>query len=225
MGQTILTPHQFAVLEQAANESSVTDRYYFTGGTALAECYLHHRYSKDLDFFTSDKLDETPLDTFFDRITHAVGISSIEKTKHVQMIFYGVTFVDLSTLRIDFVEMDYPQIEVGIQYKNSHLRVDSVFDIALNKFRAISDRATARDFVDLYCILKNQDISLEQVLMRMYDKYAPFSYEDAMNNIERLVSILDVVSDYPEMLVPFDRQKMIDFFLAEAKKLEYKIFK
>lgn len=225
MGQTILTPHQFAVLEQAANEPSITEHYYFTGGTALAACYLYHRYSKDLDFFTSENVDETYLDEFFDRITPTAGIASIEKLKHFQMIFYDVTFVDTSTLRIDFVKMDYPHIEEGIRYNDTSLRVDSVFDIALNKFRAIANRATARDFVDLYCILTTQGISLEQVFLRMYDKYAPFSYEDAMNNIERLVSVLDVVSDYPEMLIPFDREKMIDFFLAEAKKLEGKIFK
>lgn len=212
-------------MEQAANEPSITEQYYFTGGTALAACYLCHRYSKDLDFFTSENVDETYLDGFFDRITPAVGIANIEKMKHFQMIFYDVAFVDTSTLRIDFVKMDYPHIEEGIRYKDTSLRVDSIFDIALNKFRAIADRATARDFVDLYCILTTQGISLEQVLMRMYDKYAPFTYEDALNNIERLVSILDVVSDYPKMLVPFDRQQMINFFLAEAKKLEHKIFK
>ncbi len=212
-------------MEQAASEPSITERYYFTGGTALAECYLHHRYSKGLDFFTSHSVDDTPLDVFFSRITPVVGITNIEKRKHFQMIFYEVTFGDQLTLRIDFVEMDYPQIERGTQYKDTQLRVDSVFDIALNKFRAISDRATARDFVDLYAILTTQDIFLDQVLMRMYDKYAPFTYDDALNNIERLVSILDIVSDYPVMLVPFDRQSMVDFFLAEARKLEKKIFK
>ena len=87
MGQTILTPHQSAVLEQAANELFITEQYYFTGGTALAECYLLHRYSKDLDFFTSDNVDEAPLDSFFERITSVVGIGTIEKLKHFQMIF------------------------------------------------------------------------------------------------------------------------------------------
>ncbi|MBI3955753.1 nucleotidyl transferase AbiEii/AbiGii toxin family protein [Candidatus Gottesmanbacteria bacterium] len=212
-------------MEQAANEPSITGRYYFTGGTALAECYLYHRYSQDLDFFTSHSVDEGPLDHFFDRIAPVVGITAIDKKKHYQMIFYGITFVDGSTLRIDFVEMDYPQIEKGIQYNGTPLCVDSVFDIALNKFRAISDRGTARDFVDLYSIVTTQGISLEQVFGRMYDKYAPFSYEDALHNVDRLVSVLDVVSDYPKMLVPFDRAAMVDFFLAEAERLEGKIFK
>lgn len=28
--------------------------FYLSGGTALSRCYLHHRYSDDLDFFVND---------------------------------------------------------------------------------------------------------------------------------------------------------------------------
>lgn len=29
--------------------------FYLTGGTALSRCYLHHRYSDDLDFFVNNE--------------------------------------------------------------------------------------------------------------------------------------------------------------------------
>ena len=33
------------------------DRFYLTGGTALSRFYCHHRYSEDLDFFSSAELE------------------------------------------------------------------------------------------------------------------------------------------------------------------------
>ncbi|MEK7458532.1 MAG: nucleotidyl transferase AbiEii/AbiGii toxin family protein, partial [Patescibacteria group bacterium] len=52
MGKTILTPNQHKLLECAAQSSGIVDTFYLTGGTALAEFYLHHRLSEDLDFFS-----------------------------------------------------------------------------------------------------------------------------------------------------------------------------
>ena len=40
----------------AISKSQLQDHFYFTGGTALAVFYLHHRYSLDLDFFTADPI-------------------------------------------------------------------------------------------------------------------------------------------------------------------------
>ena len=79
--------------------------------------------------------------------------------------------------------------------------------------------------LDLYFILITQDITLEQIIERMYDKYAPFTYEDELQNIERLMHVVDVATDFPAMLVPFDRQKMQNFFLEEIKKRKKRIFR
>lgn len=46
-------------------------------------------------------------------------------------------------------------------------------------------------------ILTTQGINFEQVVARMYDKYQPFTYTDELQNVERLITVLDVVSDYP----------------------------
>lgn len=43
MGKGILTPKQLDFLELAQKQSSVTKRFYLTGGTALSEFYLKHR--------------------------------------------------------------------------------------------------------------------------------------------------------------------------------------
>jgi len=51
MAKTILTPIQQSLLSALSKESTVVDNFYLSGGTALAEFYLYHRYSEDLDFF------------------------------------------------------------------------------------------------------------------------------------------------------------------------------
>lgn len=222
MGKSILSSHQQAVLEQAAGDSRINRDFYFTGGTALSEFYLHHRYSEDLDFFTDVGLNMNGIKDFFRENSKKIGMRGIETTEHHDgMMICRITFLDGTTLKVDFVDFSYPRAELGKTWKG--LQIDSVFDIALNKLYAISDRARPRDYVDLYEIIRTQGISFEQVSDRMNDKFVPFSFDDAPWRGMRLLRVMEQ-TDYPTMLVPFDRQKMIEFFLSEAKKLEHKIF-
>ncbi|MEM3581666.1 MAG: nucleotidyl transferase AbiEii/AbiGii toxin family protein, partial [Candidatus Bathyarchaeia archaeon] len=50
---SVLTPLQRRLLAEIGRSSLRSD-FYLTGGTALAAFYLHHRYSLDLDFFTTN---------------------------------------------------------------------------------------------------------------------------------------------------------------------------
>ena len=52
MPDSLLTPLQRRVLTSFFQKGLGERGFYLTGGTALAEFYLHHRYSDDLDFFT-----------------------------------------------------------------------------------------------------------------------------------------------------------------------------
>ena len=49
----ILTPFQHKLLKTIGT-TGIADNFYLTGGTALAEFFLQHRLSEDLDFFTAD---------------------------------------------------------------------------------------------------------------------------------------------------------------------------
>ena len=52
MVKTILTDRQKTLLNLLGNDKTIKKYFYFTCGTALAEFYLHHRYSEDRDFFS-----------------------------------------------------------------------------------------------------------------------------------------------------------------------------
>ncbi|PIV01712.1 hypothetical protein COS55_01130, partial [Candidatus Shapirobacteria bacterium CG03_land_8_20_14_0_80_40_19] len=63
MEQTILNPFQKKTLD-FFKKTSLSKKFYLSGGTALAEVYLHHRYSEDLDFFTAEELNLEELKRF-----------------------------------------------------------------------------------------------------------------------------------------------------------------
>lgn len=221
MGKDILTAHQKAILELAVTDPEISTYYYLTGGTALTEFYLKHRLSEDLDFFTESDVDIRYLKNLFARHENTLDLTGV-KTKEMRgLVFFYLSFSDKTELKVDFVNHPYSPIEKGISYKQ--LAIDSIFDIALNKLYVMSDRSRARDFVDLYFILTTQGISLDQVYSRIPDKFHGVSFD--IIELGRKLTYFADLSDYPTMLVPFDREDMIDFYLSEAKKLEPKIFK
>ena len=222
MGQTILTPHQSAVVECVQNDQSITRWYYLTGGTALTAFHLHHRLSEDLDFFTESDVFVSQLRTFFANNLKRLSINDVKEQEHPGIVFFYLTFMYGTTLKVDFVNFPYRPVEQGLLVKG--LRIDSVFDIALNKLYTLSDRPRARDYVDLYCILTFEGISFDQVYNRLNDKFHPFTFQDSIALGVKLTRVLEA-TEFPTMLVPFDRAAMIDFFFAEAKKLEGTIFK
>ncbi len=207
-------------MEFAKTDPEITQWYYFTGGTALAHYYLHHRYSEDLDFFTQSQVNPVPLDAFFQKIRTDAQIIKVQQKKISGLFMYTLTFEDGSELKVDFNEYDFPQVERGP--KDGALQIDSLYDIAINKLYTVLSRSKARDFVDLYCCLELNDFSLEQLFDRKKDKF--FTQADEIEIARKFSSVADV-ADYPTMLVPFDRDKMIAFFLSEAKKYGNRIFK
>lgn len=198
----------------------ITRWYFFTGGTALSEVYLAHRFSEDLDFFTTSQVNNKKIRKCIDGAKKAIGYDRYEQTVYSGLFMYTLIFPDGTRLKINFNEYDFPH--VGRGPKLGKLTVDSLYDIAINKLDTILSRTKARDFVDLYCAMPVIGCNLEQVLMRLRDKF-PVEQSDA-EIMRHLATVVDA-KDYPTMLVPFDRQKMIDFYLKEAKKFGERIFK
>lgn len=49
--KTVLSKNQKDIFTIISKDKIICDNFYLTGDTALAEFYLHHRLSEDLDFF------------------------------------------------------------------------------------------------------------------------------------------------------------------------------
>ncbi len=221
MEQTILTPHQSQVLELAEKNINITERYYFTGGTALAEFYLKHRYSEDLDFFTTHEINFIHTREFIESLKDYLPIKGIEEKPISGLYMYKLKFSDNSILKIDFNEYPFSQVEFSNK-KFGNLKIDSLYDIAVNKLASILGRSKSRDFVDMYILLQQEGYFWDQLFDRVKDKFG-LTYE--ASTIATQFSKVQDLTDYPAMLIPFNKDEMIDFYLASAKKLGKRIFK
>ena len=192
---------------------------FFYRGTALSEFYLHHRLSEDLDFFSETEFDHQIVDAFIQKIAQKMQARPQKKSILGHAIF-TLYFKDSDFLKIDFVHQPFQRIEHGKKYNN--LPIASLWDIAVDKLYTIFHRVKARDFIDLYFAIQEIDCSLEQLIAAMQEKYH-IDFDEA-SLLARLPVVQDL-TDFPTMIVPFDKKAMEEFYLKLTKSLEGKIFK
>ena len=227
MEKTILTTKQLNFLELAQIQASITRRFYLTGGTALAEFYLKHRISDDIDLFSEKEIEPTVVESFLKGISPKLGVYKIIKEQFLGLYTYKLQYKDEVSLKVDFNYYPFPRIEKGVHF--GKLEVSSIYDIAVNKLHTISMKPRIRDYIDLYFIFKTTKYSPEKYLHRMrIDSQAKFDWPlEVKNLVVAFLRIKDFknTNDFPKMLVNFDKKEMEDFFLKLAKSLEKDIFK
>jgi len=220
MGKTILTPKQLNFLELAAKEPQITKRFYLTGGTALAEFYLQHRFSQDLDLFCEkEEVNPKVVEAFLLRISPKLSIAHIERSQFLGLFSYKLIYKDKEELKVDFNYYPFPRIDKGAKYKS--LEVASIYDIAVDKVHTLFMNPRSRDYIDLYFIMKEKSYSLPRLIL---DAKAKFDWDiDRINLASQFVRVKEFL-ETPPMLKPFDRKDMEEFFLKLAKSLEKEIF-
>ena len=222
MGKTILTPKQLDFLECIQAEPHITKRFYFTGGTALAEFYLKHRLSEDIDLFTEQsEVSQVVIKSFLRRKASMLGVKKIKEAQFLGLYSYKLIYSDGEELKVDFNYYPFPRIEKGVKFKN--LEVDSIYDIAVNKVHTLFIKPRTRDYIDIYFILKKEEYPMYKLLM---DAKAKFDWDiDPVTLASQYTKVKDLMEqEIPNMLVPFDKKDMELFFLEEAKKLAKDIF-
>ncbi|MEK7577851.1 MAG: nucleotidyl transferase AbiEii/AbiGii toxin family protein, partial [Patescibacteria group bacterium] len=148
---SILNSEQKIVLSALAKQKIVISDYYFTGGTALSEIYLHHRDSVDLDFFSLKPVDQPKITEMLKSCFDALGVT-LEMQFVDPVLMCYLSFPHGKKLKVDFAQYPYPQLELSKKHIGN-LKVDSLIDIAINKMQTITQRQEVKDFVDLYFLL------------------------------------------------------------------------
>lgn len=218
MGQTILTTNQSDFLQLAATKPEITNWFYLTGGTALAEFYLHHRFSEDLDFFTQEEINKEPIDKLMKQIATKL-YAKVDQEVHMGIYLYFLHFAKGKVLKIDFAQRPFSELETGTTYHA--LKIASLWDITVDKLYTILHRVNARDFVDLYFAYQEVGCDQEQLIHGLTEKYELNMGEISIAS--RLLRVKDV-DDYPRMIKPLDKNKLEDFYFNLAKIFETKIF-
>ncbi len=154
----VLTTQQQAVLRASAQVSQKWEAY-LAGGAGLA-LQLGHRRSLDFDWFTRKTLP--PAEVLRD--IRSLGLP-VDVRQNDEGTFLGqVGGIDCSVFRYRYALVGRP-----VEYEGCHLA--SLRDIAAMKMTAIVQRATKRDYVDLYAIFKNGSVDLGDAVSTMKRKF------------------------------------------------------
>lgn len=121
-------------------------------------------------------------------------------------------------LKVDFGYYPYSRVRKGQIIES--VGVDSLFDIAINKLSTIMQRSEAKDFVDLYFLLKEFTIwdLMAGVGVKFRIKADPYLIGINLLKAETFDSL-------PKMLVPLDLKVLKDFYKDLAKKLGMSVVK
>ncbi len=217
---SILSNNQKKLLELVSQEKSICERFYLTGGTALAEFYLHHRLSEDLDFFSEQEFDPQSISVILKKIQASAGIKKIEYQQSFNRNLFFL-HTDTEVIKTEFTYFPFTRIEQKKLF--GKLFIDSLIDIATNKIFTIYQKPRSRDFIDLYLILKNNPmLAIDSLIAKARIKFD--NYIDPIQLGAQYMKAKEL-KDYPIMLEKIDEQLWQDFFMNEAKKLGGKVFK
>lgn len=219
MAKTILNSFQQKVLHDF-KKSNLGKKFYLSGGTALAEFYLHHRLSEDLDFFTQEELRLDELKKFINALSKKFPVKKIEFQHGFGLYTFFITVDKNEKHKVDFGQYPFGPVE---QLKNfDGILVESLFDIAVNKAQTIAFRPRLRDFIDLYFIIQqNPDWSFQELLKKSFEKFEMKA--DALQVGQNLLEVERLI-DMPIMIKAVNLDDVKKFFLNEAKNLEKEIF-
>lgn len=221
MGKSILTAHQRNFLDIVREDIVIVRNFYFTGGTALAEFHLQHRFSDDIDLFSETvEVNPVSVERFLKKNSLKLDIRSIKRSNFMGLISYHLAFGDAQELKIDFNY--YPFLRIDRRLKVGRLEIDSIRDIAVNKLHTIYTRPRSRDYVDLYFIYQKTGYDLKGLIL---DAKAKFDWDiNKLDLASQFMRVKEITMDPPKMIVDLDQGKMEDFFVKWAKSLEKDIF-
>lgn len=219
--KSILTPYQRKILETISEERYFSQRFYLAGGTALAEFYLKHRISEDLDFFSEKhEISPIPIVRFFEIRAKDLKIMKIDTKRVFGLYSFFLYFQDKKILKVDFSYYPFPRIEKGVKFRK--LEIESIYDIGIDKVHTVVLNPRARDFIDIYFIIKEKKYSFDDLLMQ-----AKAKFDWHISPIELGARLMEAskMGDYPRMLKKIEHREWQKFFLNEARRLKKEIFK
>jgi len=191
---------------------SVFQSAYLAGGTALA-LHLGHRYSYDLDFFTTERFDGKVLTQ---ELEETLSGFRLERQEWRTILGY------VEDMRFSIFYYKYPLLFPTHNFNG--IQIADIKDIAPMKIAAIADRNTKRDFIDLYFILAVQKILTLEKTLGLYEKKFGTLAQNKVHILKSLVYFEDAEQDaMPQMIQKVEWPLVKQFFLDEQKALSKKL--
>ena len=118
--------------------------FYLAGGTALGIYYAHRR-SADLDWFTTQPIND-PL-----RLAQSLKDTGIALI--IDQTAPGTLHGHIGAVRVSFFEFRYPLLQPVNRWPDTGCDLASLDDLACMKLSAIAQRGSKKDFFDIYALV------------------------------------------------------------------------
>ncbi len=181
--------------------------FYLAGGTGLA-LQLGHRDSIDFDFFSFQDINTEKLFSTIEEVFYGHKILKVQEEKNTLTVFID------KNIKLSFFSYKYKLLDKLINAP--YFKVASILDIACMKLTAIVSRATNKDYIDLYFILKK--ISLKDIFKKLNKKFPEL-------DLNLVLKSLVYFQDINREPIKFknnrniDWQSIKDFFEQEIKNI------
>lgn len=161
--ENVLSSRAKAVLQVLAS-NKLARQFYLAGGTGLA-LQLGHRRSFDLDFFQSTGEERLKFHRVYQELNRTFETADVQLvSKQVDQAIWRMKGVKVTFLVYPFPLL-YELVDGEIVSPALQgIRLASPTEIALMKAYALGRRATFRDYVDLYFLLSQGIITLEDII-------------------------------------------------------------
>ncbi|GAB4219526.1 MAG: nucleotidyl transferase AbiEii/AbiGii toxin family protein [Candidatus Microgenomates bacterium] len=132
---------------------------YLAGGTALA-LQINHRISEDFDIFINKSIDNN-LRLKIKKVFPKAKFTFISEDQ--------INLVTEDNIKITFLWYYFPTINKLI--KTDSISLASVDDIIADKAMTIGRRAVWRDYIDIFYLIKEKQISLKKIILLAKKKF------------------------------------------------------
>lgn len=218
---SILSDFQRGFLQSFFSSGPISSEFYLSGGTALAEYYLQHRYSDDLDLFTRNPARLADVRPHVLAALEKSNLLVRERREGDQMLQYWVEGDPRPhhPLRKVDVLLDTEPIFAEPEVRGG-VRVDALLSIAINKVATVFSRGEPKDCVDLYFILTTKPFELEALLPLAAQKDLGFDelrFAAALAGVSRFQDLPRFLQDY--MVAPLSSDELTRFCAQTASRI------
>ncbi len=188
-----------------------TEMFYLTGGTALAEFFLGHRKSYDLDIFTVEKELILTFSHHLEEELRKKFSSNVTRRFETFVEFEVRSQNEITKIHLAY---DSPfRFESPID-SDLGIKVNDYKDIITDKLLTFFGRVEPRDAVDLFFILKKEDF---------WELTELASQKDPGFDLYWLAVALDKTKNFPDEINKWPVDMLVEIDVKELKKMFLKL--
>jgi nucleotidyltransferase AbiEii toxin of type IV toxin-antitoxin system len=182
---------------------------YLGGGTAVA-AHLHHRQSRDLDFFFHD--NAVDLAALAARLGEMPRFSVAQESSGTLRGLFGAT-------KLEFFHADEAKRQRLLEAPGvlAGLRIAGLKDLLAMKLKVVGDRGELRDYYDLRLIEERGGLTIEDGIPLFLERYDVSPQSDTLQHIVRALGYLDDIEE--DDALPISKAELAEWWRERQVRL------